>query len=160
MDIADQWKHRVLLLGSHQVFSLLSLIYCHHQWAKLENTHCRRKDHRVACLHFSKIGFDRNIKYIIISRQWNSWVQTCKTGDQPHSDTSPNSECSLLYLHLIFGRKPCRYVGPVTEYATYFRPYVHVTCLHWINRLKITSFVFWQLSCNFSRTQHFIRHVL
>ena len=26
---------------------------------------------------------------------WSSWIQTCKTGDQPYSDTSPSGECSL-----------------------------------------------------------------
>ena len=39
-------------------------------------------DHCNAGLHFNKTGTERKRKYVIICRQWSSWIQTCKTGDQ------------------------------------------------------------------------------
>ena len=44
-------------------------------------------------------------------------MQTCKTGDQPYSDTSPNGECSLLliilYSDVCYAKRICSIVRPV-----------------------------------------------
>ena len=56
---------------------------------------------------FNKTEFDQkeNMLLLFVSSSVSSWIQTCKTGDQTHSDSFPNGECSLhwhWYLLLWF----------------------------------------------------------
>ena len=63
-----------------------------------ENTHRWGKDNCSAGLQFNKTGTDQWGKYNFICIVWSSLMQPCKTEDQPYSDASPNSECSLVDL--------------------------------------------------------------
>ena len=38
---------------------------------------------------------------ICLQKTERHWIQTCKTGDHPYSDPSPNGECSLQQLYMI-----------------------------------------------------------
>ena len=64
------------------------------------HTHLQGKYHCTADLLFGWFGFDPASKSVIILHNQSSWIQTCKRGGQPYSDTSLVSEYSLLYLPL------------------------------------------------------------
>ena len=90
--------------------SSANLAHCLH-WP--DNTYHRITLRLVST--FNKTEFDQkeNMLLLFVSSSVSSWIQTCKTGDQTHSDSFPNGECSLhwhWYLLLWFVCTSINYV--------------------------------------------------
>ena len=58
-----------------------------------------REDHCTKVLQFNKTGLEQWWKSVDFCVNWSSWIQTCKTGGQPYSEASANSECFLFKIN-------------------------------------------------------------
>ena len=54
-----------------------------------------REHYLVSCLTRLDLTKEENMLFSECTL-WSSWIQTCETGDQTYSDTSPGSQCSLI----------------------------------------------------------------